>query len=345
MRAIHVVSMSLLVLMLTSPAWPAKPDPSVGLSIEHPVDKSHFLPGDHVEVAVDVTDPLQLVRHVYVRLAAPNNHIMNGDQEASPPSGGRASPGQPETWKMDLPIPLSAVAGRYVVQVQLTGDGNTLLQWKTLSFDVGTATFGLSILSPPLGCVLSRNENFDVATQLADPRHKARRVFVLLEDVQKKLVLNGDREADRKGDTWTIRLHVPATAVPGAYRIVVQVTGEGREVLSTQTRPVTIAEAPIRLGDIMLAPSSGIKAGQNFQVVAALTDPQDIVRHVLVTVTGPNGTAVVQNMPAQRHRDSYELEVHLDDDAPVGNYSVEMQAVAQAGEVLASRRMAFPVHR
>jgi len=32
-------------------------------------------------------------------------------------------------------------------------------------------------------------------------------------------------------------------------------------------------------------------------------------------------------------------------DAPGGNYSIEMQAMAQGGEIVATRRLAFPVSR
>jgi hypothetical protein len=335
----------LALIALTAPAWSAKPDPSVGMEVQSPADRTKFLPGERIEVTVQITDPLQLVRHVFVRLAAPNNHLINGDQDASPPHGGRPTPGQTEVWTKTVDLPSSAVSGRYLLQVEALGDGNTPLQWKTLTLDVAAAKFGLRILTPVEGTVLSRNDNFEVTAQLDDPRRKARRVFVLLEDVQKKLILNGDREADRKGNIWIRTIHVPATAVPGPYRVSVVVYGEGRELLSSMSRAVTVSVAPVRLGDIVLDPPAGIHPGLSFQASAQLMDPRAIVRQVRVTVEGPNGKNLMTAVQAQKSGEVWRVPINLDEDAPIGNYTVQFQAVAQNEEVVATRRVTFPVRQ
>ena len=343
MRIARVLSVLLLAVATLSSAWAARPDPSVGLEVQTPVDKSQCQPGEHLDVQVQITDPLQLVRHVFVRVAAPNNRILNGDQDAVPPTRGRSTPGQPEVWRKTFDVPLSAVAGRYIIKVEALGDGNTPLQWSTVSFDVTTAAFGLRFVSPAEGVVVSRNDTIDATVQLDDPRRKARRVFITLEDPRTKQPLNGDREADRKGALWMRSIHVPATVSPGLYRLNVVVYGEGREVLATQIRPVNVSVAPVRLGDISIEPSSGIGPGQTVTVRAVLTDPRAIVRYVWVTIDGPNGKSLARNATARKKGDTWSYELDLEDDVPSGTYTVEFQAVAQATEVVASRRLAFMV--
>lgn len=343
--ALALLSLAFAVIAstLSAPAWAARPDPSVGLEIKAPTDKAHCLPGERIEIEVQLTDPLQLVRNVFVRIAAPNNRILNGDQTASLPSGGRAPAGQPETWRKTFEVPVSAVAGRYVIQVEALGDGNTPLQWSTVAFEVSTAAFGARIVSPVENVVVSRNDHLDATLQLDDPRRKARRVFVTLEDPRTKQVLNGDREAVRRGALWIRDIHVPATLTPGVYRLVFLVYGEGREVLTTQSRVVTVSVAPVRLGDMAILPSGGIRPGQTVTLQAPLSDPRGIVRHVWVTIEGPNGRPIVRNSVARKSGDAFTYELNLDDDAALGTYTVEMQAIAQAGEVVASRRLTFPV--
>lgn len=343
MRIAPVLVALALALALSLAASAARPDPSVGLEILSPTDKIQCQPGERMEIQVQITDPLQLVRHVFVRVAAPNNRILNGDQDAAAPAGGRPAPGQPEVWRKTFDVPLSAATGHYVIKVDAMGDGNMPLQWATVSFDVSAAAFGLRFVSPAEDVVVSRNDTIDATIQLDDPRRKARRVFITLEDPRTKQPLNGDREADRKGAMWIRSIRVPATVAPGVYRLNVVVYGEGREVLATQMRPLTVSVAPVRLSDVTIEPSSGIGPGQTVTLRATLTDPRAIVRYVWVTVDGPNGKSLVRNASAKKSGEVWTYELNLDDDVPAGTYTVEFQAVAQAVEVVASRRLAFPV--
>ncbi|NDD26890.1 MAG: hypothetical protein EB084_01290 [Proteobacteria bacterium] len=338
LRISRLLCLLTLLLAIAAPASAAPADPSVGLEVLSPADKARIMPGERIDVRIKVSDPLQLVRHVFVRVAAPGNHILNAEQDASAPRGG-----QGDTWSKTIDLPVSAASGRYVLRVEAMGDGNTPLQWSTLSFEVGSAAFGLRLISPADGTVVSRNDTINATIQLEDPRRKARRVFITLEDPKTKQILNGDREADRKGNLWIRSIHVPATAAPGVYRIVVIVYGEGREVLATQTRPVNVSMAPVRLSDVVLDPSGGIRPGSIVKLQATLADPRGIVRRVAVTVLPPTGRALARSQSAKRSGDTFSYEISLDDDAPGGTYTVEVEALGQGDEVVASRRLSFPV--
>ncbi len=335
--------MCLVLLSLAGPAWSLKPDPSVGLEVQKPTGNLSYMPGDHFDVAVQITDPLAIVRRVFVRLIAPNNHILNGDEDASPPEAGRPTPGQPELWTRRLSVPLAAVPGRYLLQVEVLGEGDAVLQWKTLTLSVTKASFSLRLLTPASGAVFSRNDDFDATARTSDPKHQARRVFFVLEEARTKRILNGDREAFRKGSLWSLHLHIPATATPGLYKLGVIAYGEGWQKLGSAVRPITVSLAPVSLTGLELRPPSGIVTGGMFRIGAVLADPNNVVQSVVVSVLGPDGRAVLRNVPATRQGTTYRLDVHLHSDVQTGNYTVEMEARGQGGVVLLTRRLAFPV--
>jgi len=285
-------------------------------------------------VSARVGDPEALVRRVFIRFATAKGRDLNANQEATR---------RGDLWTLDVVVPGSLPTGKYLLDIQAMGDEGRAVQWATREVEIKPATFALKLVSPGAGATYHRNEVFDVVAQVDDPRKKTRRVFVYFVDLKAKRVLNGDQEALRRGNLWTQRIKVPATAIPGPYELQVQVLGEGREELAVEKRPITVTQAPVTLGEIGLAPAQRIKAGDTVQATCRLDDPRNIVRAVAVTCVGPGGKAIASEVPAERGPGGYTANILIEEDEPEGTYSVEFRAVAQAGEVVATSQMTFPV--
>lgn len=336
MRLLPAFLAVLVLLAAAVPALAEKPDPSVKLELLSPEAKSAYLPNGSVRVEVRVEDPFVLVRRVFVRLGNDRGQELIAHQEAQK---------RGDRWVQDVVVPGSLAPGTYLVNVVAVGDGGVRLRWDTRPITVDAAKFALKVISPGPSANFHRNEAFDVVAQVDDPRKKARRVFVYFEEPATKRVLNGDRDAQKRGSMWTSRLHVPATATPGHYQITVEVLGEGLERLAVQQVPVSIDMAPVVLRAIDVQPTSPIHPGDAVSFKAAVDDPRAVVRRVTVTVFGPDGVVLRDRVAATRSAAGWTLTHTLDEDAPQGTYRVEYQALGQGDQVLSTTQAVFPVNR
>jgi len=330
MRALIAI---FLVVLATAAAFAEKPDPNVTLEVVSPTEKTSFLPNSTVHVEARVDDPFELVRRVFVRFATERGQALNTVGEAAK---------RGDRWMLDLEVPGSTPAGTYLVNVEVLGDGGTPLQWKTLPIAVEAAKFGLKVVSPTPDAAFHRNESFDIVAQVDDPRKKARRVFVYFEDARRKMILNGDREAQRRGNLWSQRVHIPATAIPGPYVVTVEVRGEGAERLALQEVTVSIEQAPVTVGGIDVQPAGKIYAGDTVRFTAPINDPRQVVRRVEVTVVGPGG-AVLSKTDARRSSTGWTSDCLIPEDNPSGTYRVEYRVLAQGDEVVRTTQNVFPV--
>lgn len=310
----------------------AGPEPSVSIEIVAPAANHALMPGESVEVTARVTDSQDLVRRVFVRLATATGTTINADQDARKDGG---------VYRLVVRVPLSARPGRYLVQVQAVGAEHPL-KWATVPLEVRGVRFGVKVLAPAPETSLSRNETFDVVAQVDDPQRKARRVFVEFEDVQRRLVLNANRDATRKGDIWSLRLQVPPTVAPGRYGVNVRVHGEGFELLGATRVPLLVATAPVGARDFQLDRESGVRPGETVRASGRVEDARGVVRRVLLVCTGPDGKRLPP-ITIEPVSGAWTRDIPIDMDAPGGLYLVEMQVVGQQGEVLASRRTRFTV--
>lgn len=315
-----------------SPAGAAGPEPTVGVEVLSPAVNSGILPGDSLEVTARITDPQDLVRRVFVRLGTATGSAINADQDARKDGG---------VYRLVVRIPLSVRPGKYLVQVQAMGDERPL-QWATVPVEVKSVQFSLRVLSPAPQAALSRNESFDVVAQVDDPRKKTRRVFVEFEDVSRRLILNANRDADRKGNIWSMRIHVPPTVSPGIYSVNVRVHGEGLELLASARVPVTVAMAPVGIREFRLDREKDVRPGETVRVTAQIDDTRKVIRQVVVVCLGPDGKRLA-GMPAEQRQGTWVRDLTVDMDAISGVYVVELQAVGQQGEIVASRRLSFTV--
>lgn len=312
------------------------PDPAVTLELSSPAEKAAFYPGDVISFSARIGDPEQLVRRVFVRLTAPRGAVLNAAQEATVRAGA---------WTLQIALPLSVAPGVYTLSVDVQGDGNVPLHWAKRDVEVRAAKFGLRIVSPAAGAAFHRNEPFDVVIQVDDPRRKARRVFVYFQEPRARTVLNGDREALRRGNLWTQRVRVPATAVPGRYAVLVDVLGEGLEKLGSQREEVLINMAPVTLSAVTLEPPAKIYPGDVVKCSVRVDDPRRVVREVMVSCTGPDGKEILRNAATRAGGGTFGKDLRVDDDQAPGTYHVQFAAIAQGGEVVASAQAAFTVLR
>jgi methionine-rich copper-binding protein CopC len=310
-------------------------DPGVTLELTAPAAGSKFFPGDRIDVAAKVGDQFALVRRVFIRMVdTKTKKVLNADREAMLQAG---------EWRMSLNVPASLPSGRYALEAEVIGDGDNSLQWTSEAIEITPARFALNIVSPAPNAAFHRNENFDVVAQIDDPKHKARRVFIQFEDPRKNVVMNGNREAEHRGNLWSQHLWVPATASPGSYRITVDVYGEGMQLLGTQKQNLMVGMAPVSMSSIQLEPAAKIRVGDEVKVSTSIDDPRSVVRSVVVSCTTPEGKKLLNLTTAQHEGGRFTQKILIDDDQTKGTYTVEFRAIGMGGEIIATRSLPFEV--